>query len=122
NGITLFRAFSRTFLGEHDAARHARVVPLRFRERAVLLALLATTLSLGLYPSGLLALRAPTVSRIVARAEGARSAGEPHGDARVAPIDELDARLGARAAEVAVERDAHARAVEARGPALTVPA
>ncbi|AKT36741.1 complex I subunit 4 family protein [Chondromyces crocatus] len=66
NGITLFRAFQRTFLGPAPRDRHATVEALLLRERAVLLALLCLTVALGVAPSGLLSLREPVVDQVVA--------------------------------------------------------
>ncbi|XXX82650.1 proton-conducting transporter membrane subunit [Sorangium sp. So ce134] len=68
NGITMFRAFQRTFLGPlaRGPRPAVRVEPLLFRERAVLLSLLGLTVALGVAPSRLLALHEPVVQRVLA--------------------------------------------------------
>ena len=66
NGITLFRAFQRTFLG--PLRRHlkgAAVEALVLRERAFLLALVALTVVLGVAPARLIAIHAPVVERVL---------------------------------------------------------
>ncbi|WP_437312241.1 complex I subunit 4 family protein [Sorangium sp. So ce388] len=67
NGITMFRAFQRTFLGPiPPGARSAgKMEALLFRERAALLSLLALTVALGIAPSRLLALHEPVVQRVL---------------------------------------------------------
>lgn len=65
NGITLLRAFVRTFLGPIARDRHPTAHPLLFRERAVLLSMVALTVLLGVAPSRLIALREPVVDRLV---------------------------------------------------------
>ncbi|WP_437774343.1 complex I subunit 4 family protein [Sorangium sp. So ce1097] len=82
NGITLFRAFQRAFLGPPARDRRgAAVGALALRERAFLLATVALTAVLGVAPTRLLALHEPVVERVlhdVARdAGGAHAAGEP---------------------------------------------
>jgi NADH-quinone oxidoreductase subunit M len=71
NGITMFRAFQRTFLGPLPRGAlgprpAVRVEPLLFRERAVLLSILGLTVALGVAPSRLLALHEPVVQRVLA--------------------------------------------------------
>ncbi|WP_437617423.1 complex I subunit 4 family protein [Sorangium sp. So ce1151] len=68
NGITMFRAFQRTFLGPiPPGARSAgKMEALLFRERAALLSLLALTVVLGIAPSRLLALHQPVVEGVLA--------------------------------------------------------
>ncbi|WP_437651093.1 complex I subunit 4 family protein [Sorangium sp. So ce362] len=67
NGITMFRAFQRTFLGPipRGRASGAAISALLFRERAVLLSILALTVALGVAPSRLLALHEPVVKRVL---------------------------------------------------------
>ncbi|WP_437842129.1 complex I subunit 4 family protein [Sorangium sp. So ce1153] len=67
NGITMFRAFQRTFLGPiPPGARSAgKMEALLFRERAALLSLLVLTVALGIAPSRLLALHEPVVQRVL---------------------------------------------------------
>jgi len=66
NGITLFRAFQRTFLG--PLRRHlkgAALEALVLRERAFLLALVALTVVLGVAPARLIAIHEPVVERVL---------------------------------------------------------
>lgn len=66
NGITLFRAFKRTFLGPlAPDRRFATATALLLRERAVLLALVALTVILGVAPTRLIALREPAVELLL---------------------------------------------------------
>ncbi|XXX72249.1 proton-conducting transporter membrane subunit [Sorangium sp. So ce134] len=66
NGITLFRAFQRAFLGPlRRDLRGASVEALLFRERAFLLATLALTVMLGVAPAGLLAVHEPMVEQVL---------------------------------------------------------
>ncbi|WP_437643566.1 complex I subunit 4 family protein [Sorangium sp. So ce362] len=81
NGITLFRAFQRAFLGPLGRdLRGASVEALLFRERAFLLAMVALTGVLGVAPARLLALHEPMVERVLHGA--ARGAGMRAGAAR----------------------------------------
>ncbi|EYF02947.1 complex I subunit 4 family protein [Chondromyces apiculatus] len=65
NGITVFRAFQRTFLGPAPRARYAAVESMLLRERVVLLSLVALTVVLGVAPTRLLVLREGVVDRVV---------------------------------------------------------
>ncbi|WP_437963603.1 proton-conducting transporter membrane subunit [Sorangium sp. So ce260] len=66
NGITLFRAFQRVFLGPLGRdLRGASVEALLFRERAFLLATVALTVVLGVAPARLLALHEPMVEGVL---------------------------------------------------------
>ncbi|WCQ93323.1 NuoM family protein [Sorangium sp. Soce836] len=77
NGITLFRAFQRVFLGPlRRDLQGASLEALLFRERAFLLATVALTVVLGVAPGRLLALHEPMVDQVlhgVARAAAARA-------------------------------------------------
>ncbi|WP_081426350.1 complex I subunit 4 family protein [Sorangium cellulosum] len=81
NGITLFRAFQRAFLGPPARRRPgAAMAALVLRERAFLLAFVALTAVLGVAPTRLLALHEPVVERVLRDAardgRGARRGGE----------------------------------------------
>ncbi|WP_437713967.1 proton-conducting transporter membrane subunit [Sorangium sp. So ce448] len=81
NGITMFRAFQRTFLGPipRGRASAAAITPLLFRERAVLLSILALIVTLGVAPSRLLAQHAPVVERVLASVgDGSPAKMSPH--------------------------------------------
>ena len=78
NGITLFRAFQRAFLGPRPHARSYEETPgLIMRERAVLLSMVVLTVILGVAPNRLIQLREPAVERLLAQvAQGAHGAEE----------------------------------------------
>lgn len=79
NGITLFRAFQRAFLGPRPHRRSYEETPgLILRERAVLLGLVALTVTLGLAPNRLLAVRQPSVERLLAHVARGAHAAEAH--------------------------------------------
>ncbi|MGK3993464.1 complex I subunit 4 family protein [Sorangium sp. So ce1024] len=87
NGITMFRAFQRAFLGplRRGARGAAAVEPLLFRERAALLSLLALTVTLGVAPSRLLALHAPVVERVLTDVSHGAGGAAGCGDACAQP-------------------------------------
>lgn len=74
NGVTLLRAFQRTFLGPYAHGRGValeRMEDLLPRERAVALGLCALAFVGGLFPGPLLRMREHEVERLVAQAPGA---------------------------------------------------
>jgi NADH-quinone oxidoreductase subunit M len=78
NGITLFRAFKRTFLGplapQHQAVPIADLLP---RERAVAFALLALVFAGGVRPAPLLQMRLPAVEALIPHAHAVHRPLQP---------------------------------------------
>ncbi|WP_437729900.1 complex I subunit 4 family protein [Sorangium sp. So ce1335] len=85
DGITLFRAFQRAFLGPPRRDRLGPAVEaLALRERAFLLATVALTAVLGVAPTRLLALHEPVVERAIH--DVARGAGGAHAADELRPL------------------------------------